>query len=126
MLILALYIVGMLITASLLMAWFHSSAPIHVFYILKWMGWRSSDISFWAAIPHWETTWEEWSDHINLNLHPCLATLLTCKYCLSFHVAFWVSFILTVCFCTVDFWCMIPLCTLSWPVLSIILVNKSK
>lgn len=120
----AFYIIGLLISASLMMAWFLSSAPLHVFDFLRRLGWKKDNHEFWKRIPHWETTWDEWSDHININLPPFWATLLTCKYCLSFHAAFWTAVALWIFFPVS--WTFIPLAALSWPILIAILINQAK
>lgn len=124
--ILAAYIIGVLIVASLLMAWFYTSAPCHVLHLFRRLGWKKQFPEFWELLgDEWTMTTAdfEWA-----MAQPCvpafISTLVQCKYCFSFHVSFWTS---AVFYILSDVPLLfIPAATFSWPVLAIYLMNKVK
>lgn len=77
--------------ASLLVAWFKTELPVMVYNILKVLGYKKDCTGFWELIPPFETTLESWQDAVSVYEKPFIASLLTCRYCLSFHLSFWVS-----------------------------------
>lgn len=124
---LALYLIGIAITASLLMAWFNTPLPIHVLYRLKALGWKKQDSTFWSTLnPEWESTWLDFENVMNdteNGIPAWLCALVQCKYCFSFHIAFWVSLVLAITFSCG--WEFVALSTFSWPIFAILVYNKS-
>lgn len=92
-----LFIFGVLTAASIHMTWFHSSLPIHLCKILRAIGWHKHDEMFWPTGVDYQT-WmrHEWDIWANAHLPLLLAELLTCPVCLSWHISFWVSVVLTI------------------------------
>lgn len=89
------YMLGLTATASLLMAWFMSDLPVHVFHVLRRLGWKRHRLDFWSMVPEDETTRQDFFDAVSVVLNPpipyLLVDLLTCRICLSFHIAFWMA-----------------------------------
>lgn len=122
------YIIGMLIVASLLMAWFYTTGPIHVLFILKRLGWQKDNEQLWEILGNeWEATWDTFINALAIStdaLPDWLSALIQCKYCFSFHIAFWTSLAITVI--TQQHWLFVPAATFSWPVLAIIIMTHAQ
>lgn len=127
------YTLGCLAGASLIMAWFKTELPMHFFHVLGFFGWQKENETFWQILEGecpegMEDTGYTFLEDLSIALHSgvmpkLLADLLTCRYCISFHVSFWISLILFLLFPVS--WLLIPAATLSWPILINILVSKS-
>lgn len=123
------FLLTALITASLVIAWFESSLPVHVFALACKLGigknntaaWETfdeftmSDWQVWLAV-HWSYTWAQMF----------FGTLITCPICLSFHISAWTSLTISVglymCWiaCPLVFLFVLP-CTFGCPVIAILL-----
>lgn len=98
------YILTLLISSSLLYTWFNSSLPGLIFSILKLLKIKSKDPAFWITPsdeillgikenPRDPLTWTE-SDfnEFALNKLPLFfGSLLTCRYCLCYHIVAWTA-----------------------------------
>ena len=83
-----IYILGLLSAASLVMAWFDSGLPIHIFEFLdKIELLPAMNEDSWTEM----LSWQDWADRANINLPAFLGELLTCRVCFSFHMSFWVG-----------------------------------
>ena len=105
--LITLWAVGCLIVFDLLVTWFWSEFPAHVFRILWKCGWKRKELGFWPEDVESYETWtrEAWSVWINLRM-PARGELLTCPVCLSRHLAYTVAL------------CMLPFTGLAaWPAL---------
>lgn len=104
------YILTLLIATSLLFTWFRSSLPSLTFTVLKLLGLKRRDQKFWT-VPSDEMfdaktvrsplTWTR-ADWEGTDLQDGWAitrlgnffgSLLTCRYCLCYHIVFWVNLI---------------------------------
>lgn len=120
-------LVGGFIVSSCLMWWFNTSLPIHMLGVLRFLGWKTDDSQFWSTeidpdlprvdLSRWtRVDFDEW---VNDRSH-VLGELLTCPGCLSFHIAFWVSFVMSSSLVLIDGYHPIRLCGfiagwLAWP-----------
>lgn len=121
------YIIGMLITTSLLMAWFESGLPYHVFDLLGVVfPWFKDNFSNTAGIV--VRTRKDWDSMVTAvgeftsPVASLLCELVSCRVCLSFHLSLWVSaivWLLTDAPAT-----FIVAATLTWPYLSNFLLTK--
>lgn len=118
------YVAGLAATASMLMAWFDSTLPLHVFHMLRRLGYRKGDKAFWNAMPEWESTWDDWAVVMAAAVNPFASELLTCPVCLSFHMSFWVSSAVWLLVPDMSAW-IIPVATATWPVMANILRSIS-
>lgn len=132
--ILIFYIFTLLISTSLLYTWFKSSLPNLVFHFLKKLWflknniiWKvSSDDSLGIELDpmYWtEKDWEIVNSHLGL-----LGHLISCKFCLCYHIVSWVNIIsyLILIFFTnlIDFsFILVIAIALSQPILVHILIN---
>lgn len=126
-----LFIIGQLIVCSLVMAWFSSHLPIHVFHMLKRLGLRKDDAALWNALPEFASTHDDWVTWMALNFPrgwwgKVIAELLTCPICISFHISFWTGVgISTVAFLFTgyaEYFFLIPIGAGCWPFIA----NKFK
>lgn len=115
------YIIGLLIISSLLLAWFNSDLPVHVFHFLRRLGWRNEP-GFWEAIPEFETDRQRLFDYLVIDGRlPLLVDLLSCRVCFSFHAALWVS---VVMFLFTGIGCTQAIAqALSYPILANFIIN---
>lgn len=118
-----------LIVASLLIAWFSSTLPVHVFALLHRLGFGRSNTEAWDQFDeftmvdwmswlvwHWSATWKQ----------KFVGTLITCPICLSFHLSFWtsvgVSLVLYYGWISAPVvFLLIPICTFGCPIVSVTL-----
>lgn len=89
-----------LIVASLLMAWTLTELPVLFFnFILKPLGYKKNS-SLWEDLKPETTSRQELMDQITWKSgdrpHYLLADLLSCRYCLSFHLSFLITLIVAV------------------------------
>lgn len=115
------YLVVLFGVTSLLVAWFKTELPVMVYNILKIFGYKKHCTGFWELIPPFETTLEVWQDVVSVYEKPFIASLLTCRYCLSFHLSFWVSLsVFLFCFlASIPTSCIIiPVAVMTCPFLS--------
>lgn len=106
-------ILGVFISTSILLAWFHSTLLIHVLqFVYK--------ITSWSLLTgvddvHMRLDLDDWFI-FNKRIPVLLTTLLTCPVCLSFHTAFWTSCAL----CLLGFFPIIfvPILTFTYPIIS--------
>lgn len=124
------YILGLLATTSLLMAWFMSGMPYHVLDLLSKVSFRADLILRTALdLMHKDTTFDmNTAVTLAATAHPkwvnLLVELFGCRICLSFHASFWVSVVMTICGSLP--WYFVPAATLSWPYLSNYLLSQLK
>lgn len=84
---------SLILTAGLLCAWMETTLPIHVFHIISRVtGWKNKVID--DMLPEWESDYERWLIFAITSCPAWLSTLLSCRYCLSFHIALWVSLLM--------------------------------
>lgn len=86
------YLVGSLCVCSMMLWWFTTNLPIHVVQIIKLLGYRKDDKSFWES----DTPIELWTqmdlqDWKIRNLPSWLDELSSCPGCLSMHLSLWTS-----------------------------------
>lgn len=95
------YILTTLSAASLLYTWFNSHLPQLLFTILKYLGFNKNKPESWIIIndveelgiaePRSPLSWteEDWLSYASTSLPLFFGTLLTCKFCLCYHVVLW-------------------------------------
>lgn len=120
------YAITTLASASLLMAWVHTELPILLFHYILRPIFQYWNPEFWNSLDPATTTREDWENKliIESGFPALLVDLLLCRFCLSFHAAFWISLA----------WCLmmgLPLffvlvCVLTVPVTANILIKLSK
>lgn len=73
--------------------WFHSNLAPHLTGILRALGWKRGDYTFWSPESTETRMYDDWFTwlHLHSSIPPRLAELLTCSTCLSWHVAAWTS-----------------------------------
>lgn len=112
--IIFLYVITLLASASLLFTWFKSSLPSLVFFLLKKCGLKKKDIRFWQTPTEEQfnitennpLTWSraDWEGDesgpgwAQARLGNFFGELLTCRYCLCYHITFWVNLFLFVAY----------------------------
>lgn len=117
--IIFLYVITLLASASLLFTWFKSSLPTLICAFAKWIGIKQMDNTFWMppsdvellgeshparspltwSVEDWEgsDTTQGWAQ---ARLGNFWGELVTCRFCLCYHIVFWVNlcaFVLTGC-----------------------------
>lgn len=98
------YIITLLSATSLLYTFFNSSLPCLIAYIIKGIGYKKNNKDFWivpsdevllgdAAEPRSPLTWTNTDfEEFALNKLPLfLSSLITCRYCLCYHIIFWIN-----------------------------------
>lgn len=87
------YFASLMAVSYMLMAWFKSGLPIHVFHMARRLGYKHGEKGrqFWESIPEWESTWDDWATAVTLHVNPFAGELLTCPVCLSAHMSFWTA-----------------------------------
>lgn len=117
-----IYIIGCLGTSSLLLAWFHSGLPLHIFDFLKYIGLLKKAKEY---PEFWENLITDWQLAITMLYPNLLSELITCPICLSFHISFWIG-VVTLAF-GLDLPFYYPIITaVSWPILSNLLIKLYK
>lgn len=107
--IIFLYVITLFVSASILYTWFKSSLPSLVFFLLKKCGLKKKDIKFWQTPTEEQfnitennpLTWSraDWEgDESGLGwaqtrLGHFWGELLTCRFCLCYHIVFWTNLI---------------------------------
>lgn len=107
--IIFLYVITLFASASILYTWFKSSLPSLVFFLLKKCGLKKKDIKFWQTPTEEQfnitennpLTWSraDWEgDESGLGwaqtrLGHFWGELLTCRFCLCYHIVFWTNLI---------------------------------
>ena len=94
------FVLATLVSASVVMAWTLTEFPVLFFnFILKPLGYKKGS-DLWKDIEPSTTTREEFMDAISWKSkdrpHYLLADLLSCRYCLSFHAAFWSTLVISI------------------------------
>ena len=86
-----LWVAGAAIVLDVLITWFWSEFPAHVFRGLWKLGWKRNEPGFWPEDVESYETWTKdiWSVWINVT-KPALGELLTCSVCLGRHVS-WIT-----------------------------------
>lgn len=130
-LLLLLFGLTVLSVASLLTAWFSSTLPSHVFAVLQKLGFGKSNHTAWESFDEFATLdWQSWlAIHWSRSwLELFLGTLITCPICLSFHMSFWSSLVISAV--TYYGWIdapqvffLVPMATVGAPILALILHN---
>ena len=116
------YLLGLFAASSLIMAWFNSGLPLHVFEILdKLQVLPIEEEDCWEEL----VSWNDWADKVSVCFPGLLSELLTCKVCLSFHVSFWIGIFLAVILQDIH-WYHAFVSAFTWPVLINRLVPSSK
>ncbi|MEG1884734.1 MAG: hypothetical protein RR182_00495 [Alistipes sp.] len=119
-----LLLVGSLMVASLLMAWFNSTLSAHVVHLLVYLHVLKGPDDYIESAMQVDdydsfATWIIVTTKGNL-----LSTLLTCSVCLSFHLAFWVSLFFVLFVGAPVTWLVVG--TLSMPIVANIGLNILK
>lgn len=107
--IIFLYVITLFASASILYTWFKSSMPSLIFFLLKKCGLKKKDIKFWQTPTEEQfnitennpLTWSraDWEgDESGLGwaqtrLGDFWGELLTCRFCLCYHIVFWTNLI---------------------------------
>lgn len=107
-----IWIIGFLCSSSILMWWFRTGLPIHVFQFIKKLGYKKKDDEFWASdtpIDLWTRADFEEFAAFKLGL---LGELLLCPGCLSAHISLAVGAVTAWAF---QCWWLLPVFWLSWP-----------
>ena len=86
-----LYLAGISVSCTCLMLWFMPRTPIHLFYLLRRLGYtpaggwpcEAEKMLYWT-----KNDWLNWS---SISLPGFWAELLNCPYCLSTHISFWTA-----------------------------------
>jgi hypothetical protein len=91
-----IYILGSFCVSSMMMWWFNTNLPIHIVQILKKAGLKKNDKEFWEA----DTPIHLWTQmdftHWKMRSLPAwLDELTSCPGCLSMHLSFWTSLLIT-------------------------------
>jgi len=112
--LIVLWAVGCLVVFDLLVMWFWSEFPAHVFRFLWKCGWRR-DQGFWPEDVESFELWtkEVWSVWINIRM-PVLGELLTCPVCLSRHLA-WITACVMILFTGIGAWPALLAGVFTWP-----------
>lgn len=121
------YVVGVLATTSLMMAWFESGLPYHVFdllgYVFPWFKDNFRDTAGTVV-----TTRKDWDALVTASgmftspVAALFCELVSCRVCLSFHASFWVS---VVMYATLDTPVLfIAAAALTWPYIINFLLTK--
>ena len=128
--IIIFYIVTLFISTSLLLTWFQSSLPNLIFHFIKKIG-IAKYSDFWKIDGkeidpmNWDD--DDWSIiQIRLGL---LGHLLSCQYCLCYHICFWITFFGYI-YCLIFITSQLPIALISilWltqPLLVHFLINKT-
>ena len=121
------WFVGQRIVNSCMMWWFLSPLPIELTHILRRLGWQKFNDHFWPEDAeyenwvHWQ--WETWMTSTVARRYGWLGgkvtALLTCPWCFSFHIAFWVATLMATGLFLLTgnpkgLFYILP-CALSWP-----------
>jgi hypothetical protein len=94
-----IYLCGALSVSSVLMWWFTTNLQIHVFQVIKFLGYKKNDPSFWdcgsgLGMEFWtKIDCANWMARV---LPGWLGELLSCPGCLSMHVSLWLAAFFTV------------------------------
>ena len=99
------YILGSLITSSIIVIWFGTTIAVHLSKFLRILD-KDSDVF----------TWEEWSDYM-LVKHPFFGELLSCPLCIGFWVGIVVATAISFINPEIGYW-FIAASGLSWPIIS--------
>lgn len=96
------YLITLLASTSILYTWFNSHLPQLVFSILKKLGFKRNNVTFWKlpnTVFSMSTTsdivdplaWtdSDWETFAATSLNSFWGTLLTCPYCICYHFVFW-------------------------------------
>lgn len=109
LLFISAYICGAFIVTSILMWWFNTNLPVHIFEIIRYIGFRKKDDDYWSIQIPLETsnftitqnlktfTFDDLITWISQKTHPKLGELASCPGCLSFHISFWSSILVSCC-----------------------------
>jgi hypothetical protein len=137
------YAAGACVVSSWLMWWFITELPTHVFSILRFLGLKKKDDTFWSkeiiigegaeAFPvvqkFKDLTKDERDEWMSDNLYPFFSGLLTCPGCLSMHISFWTALCVSVFlwFCGVPIFFLLLffyLAWFGWPSIGNFILNK--
>ena len=129
--ILAFYFTTLFAVASLLMAYFKTDTfgPL-VFHLLKKFGYKKNNEEFWNVLStkdplakelnmsksnpmEWDR--QDYEAFLFANYPLTIASLLTCRYCLSFHLTFWVNIVGFFFFLGFVPLCLPPICIATQP-----------
>lgn len=90
------FIIGLLSTTSLLLAWFYTSLPMHAWHVLSTLT-SPFKFKYWDKYKKQQIfTRGDWEMFLIENNSPLFADLLMCPVCLSFHVSFWKGLIIAL------------------------------
>lgn len=131
LLLLLLFALVVLATASALTAWFSSTLPLHVFALLRVLGVGKHNQEAWDSFDEFGTIdWQSWlAYHWSSSWWVLfVGTLITCPVCMSFHLAGWASLIIsTITYYTwvadPQVFLLIPAAVAGAPILALILHN---
>ena len=96
-----IWAVGALSVVSVLMWWFNTGLPTHLFEVLRFLGWKRKKAGFWThtmtlvgkerAIDLKDFSPRDFDEWASERIHPKIIELMNCPGCFSFHVSFWVA-----------------------------------
>jgi hypothetical protein len=119
------YVLGALITSSLIVTWFNTNLPLHVWSLLGLMQDMEDDLDI-AGYPvdaGPPETWEDW-ETLTFTQNKFFSELLTCPLCLGT----WVSTIVAISLIVINelTWWFLPATMFSWPLLAFLLYKASQ
>lgn len=99
--------------------------PVHVIHVFRRLGWKRYRQDLWRQIREDDTSRQELFDTLAIVPNPpvpyLLLDLLSCRICLSFHIAFWVAMFVYL-FTDTDL-THAGLFLLSWPLMANVLMS---
>ena len=112
-----IYLLGSLCVSSMMLWWFTTNLPIHVVQILHWLGLKKNDKAFWESdTPIHLWTQMDFNNWKMRSIPAWLDELTACPGCLSMHLSFWTSLLLTALTWTgYDSLLLFLLAWLGWP-----------
>lgn len=112
-----IYVMGALCVSSMMMWWFNTNLPIHIAQIIKWLGYKNTDKTFWYSdTPIHLWTESDFNDWKMRSLPAWLDELTSCPGCMSMHLSFWTSlFLNTITWNGYESFVLFLLAWLGWP-----------
>ena len=85
------YLLVSLLAWALHYTYFHSNLAPHFTGVLRALGWKRGDYTFWSPESLETRIYDDWFTwlHLHNTIPPRVAELLTCPTCLSWHYAGW-------------------------------------
>jgi hypothetical protein len=123
------WLAALLAACTFEMWWFTTSLPVHLTKMLRSLGWRKNDASFWPEAldyKYWmRFQWEEWMV-ASRSIPEVVRDGLSCPGCFSFHMSYMSGFLASwlVSFDTVGRIVFILLASMTLPYLVVMSLEK--